>query len=143
MHKLVDVLKNKRFIGLVLLTLIVIVGIVLTVFLVNKNSTIQNLDIKEVGMANSYSFCVEDIKTTPKDGIVELEVYISIETSKDKKLKIEDFKIGDLTPKSADNFKRKLEKGEKNNFVLKYDIDSNRLLYLEFEQFKVALASVM
>lgn len=142
MRKLADVLKNKRFIGLVLLTIVIIIGIVLTVFLVNKNSTVEKLDIKEVGYSNNYSFCVSDIKTMPVDDYVELSVHIVIDAKKTIKVSEDDFKVNGINPKSSENFKEKIS-SEKVEFVLKYDIKTNELLYLTFESFKVALASVM
>ena len=138
-----------RIVGFIALTILVIVGVILTIYFVQKaedNSKIEYIN-GQIGtrmeLGDSY-FTVTDFKTISKDSekaIVQVEV--KIESKESTSLSLSNFSLDSGTFLTEEGFKESLEKDEILTFELNYVVKlDNSLLYLIYKNFKIALGEV-
>jgi len=138
-----------RIVGFIALTILVIVGVILTIYFVQKaedNSKIEYIN-GQIGtrmeLGDSY-FTVTDFKTISKDSekaIVQVEV--KIEAKESTSLSLSNFSLDSGTFLTEEGFKESLEKDEILTFELNYVVKlDNSLLYLIYKNFKIALGEV-
>ena len=138
-----------RIVGFIALTILVIVGVILTIYFVQKaedNSKIEYIN-GQIGtrmeLGDSY-FTVTDFKTISKDSekaIVQVEV--KIEAKESTSLSLSNFSLDGGTFLTEEGFKESLEKDEILTFELNYVVKlDNSLLYLIYKNFKIALGEV-
>ena len=143
--------KTIRIVGFIALTILVIVGVFLTIYFVQKAETDTQIEyikgqIKKVNETADCYFTVTDFKTISKDvdnNKAEVQVEIKVEAKKDMNLSLSDFGFDTGTYLSNVGFKETLEKGEILTFELNYVVKlDNSLLYLIYKNFKIALGEV-
>ncbi|MBE5763417.1 MAG: hypothetical protein E7338_04265 [Clostridiales bacterium] len=139
--------KVIRIVGLVTLTILVIVGVILTVYFVQKadNSKV----IGQIGQTieqDNYNYTVTNFKInkeTATDEYVEVTTYITMEAKKNISVKIKDFSLNNYELKDAVSFPEKINKGEKASFELNWVVKKDsELLYLIYKNIRIALGEV-
>ena len=139
--------KVIRIVGLVTLTILVIVGVILTIYFVQKaeNSKVTG-QIGQTIEQDNYYFTVTNFKTN-KDSVdgdyIEVTTYITMEAKKNISVKIKDFSLNDYELKDAVSFPEKINKGEKASFELNWVVKKDsELLYLIYKNIRIALGEV-
>ena len=137
--------KIIRIVSLIALTVIVIAGIVLTVFFVQKTEppTIKyiNGEVNKTIELDEYNFIVSKLNFEGVDDEnVKMTITISIEAKEDTKIFIEDFKVNNYELESQSGFKETINSGEILEFQLNYVVKLDQeLLYLIYNNIKIAL----
>lgn len=139
-------IKNKKiFIGLVILTIVVIAAVVLTVFLVNKYVDVepQTIEINKLAENDDYTFIVKSMKVEKYENFAKIELCIEINAKKTIRLKEKDFTVNGLKASSSEGFLTSISKGQKNEFKLYYDVSSTQVQFLKYDKYRVALGNVL
>ncbi len=138
-----------RIVGFIALTILVIVGVILTIYFVQKAEDDSRIEyVKgQIGtrmeLGDSY-FTVTDFKTISKDSEKALvQVEVKIEAKESTSLSLSNFSLDSGTFLTDEGFKESLEKDEILTFELNYVVKlDNSLLYLIYKNFKIALGEV-
>ena len=136
--------KNKWVgLGLIALTIVVIVGIVLVVYFVNKNSqpiTYTQIEINKEAVSSDYSFKVDNISfsDTDENDFAILTVELSFTANKTLEFNNDSIKV-DGSSLVNSNMPSKLEKGESAKATLSYKVKKGKELFLRYDTYKVAL----
>ncbi len=146
--------KVLRIVGLVVVTILVVVGIFLTIYFVQKSENekkanqieyIQS-EINKVVEQDGFNFIVKDMKILSQDedeGTINIQLTIEIEAKEDMSISYTDFSIENSTYLSQNGLKDTISKGESLTFELNWVVkSSNKLLYLIYKNIKIALGQV-
>ena len=129
--------------GLIALTILVIVGIVLVVYFVNKNSQPINytqIEINKEAVGDGYSFKVDNISFSDSDEDEYAILSVELSFSASKKLKFDNDSITvDHSTLINSNMPIKMAKGESVNATLSYKVKKGQELFLRYDIYKVAL----
>lgn len=143
-------LKWIRIVGLITLTILVIVGVVLTMYFIQKKDTKEVVQYtqKQIGDAvefDGYTYLVKDFKVLGEnaDDTSDVQIEIEIEATKDINISLDDFKLVEGTLQSHGGFNGEINSGDKITFKLIYVVKTdNKLLYLIYKNIKTALGQV-
>ena len=129
--------------GLIALTILVIVGIVLVVYFVNKNSQPINytqIEINKEAVGDGYSFKVDNISFSDSDEDEYAILSVELSFSASKKLKFDsDSIIVDHSTLLNSNMPDKMASGESVKATLSYKVKKGQELFLRYDTYKVAL----
>ena len=135
--------KTIRIVSLIVLTILVIVGVVLTIYFVQKADTIIAGEIGKDIETKDYTFKVTNFvcdNTDQETGFTKATITIEIKAKKNIKVNLSKFALGDYTLLSADGFKDSLKKGDISQFELNYVVKvDQKLLYIIYNNIKIAL----
>lgn len=143
--------KVLRIVGLVALTIIIIVGVVLTIYFVQKNSDEQVInytsgEINQLIEKGSFNFKVINFETISQNvdaGESEVKVTVEIRANEDISLSINDFNLNQYAYASQENFKNSLNKDETLSFSVNYVVKTNKeLLFFIYKDIKISLGQV-
>ncbi len=137
--------KTIRIVGLVVLTILVILGVFLTIYFVQKADNKEYLT-GEVGQeidAGDYTFKVTNFVCDNQDrvdGCTKATISIEIKAKKNLKVKLSKFKLGEYTLLSEEGFKESIKKDDISQFELNYVVKvDQKLLYIIYNNIKIAL----
>ena len=143
--------KRIRVIGLITLTVLVIVGVILAIYFVQKKDNEENKKIEyivtEVNKAveqDAFDFKVTNFKTNGDiDGDdAHVSVYVTITAKQDMHLEQSDFLLNNYTQEGQNGFKNDINNGESLSFELNFVVKTNQSLYLIYKNIKVNLGEV-
>ncbi len=146
--------KKWKSIVLVLLTIIVVGGVFLTIFLVEKNDQRNNIErhIDDINTSSKVDFCVKSVDITKSIGGVEADennvwmtVTIDIAAKKNFTLKMSHFNVDKTQPSKAPNClseSQKLNTGEQKTIKIAFQVpESGKTHRLYCFGYKVVLGS--
>ena len=135
--------KTIRIVSLIALTILVIVGVVLTIYFVQKADTIIVGEIGKEIENKDYTIKVTNFvcdNTDQETGFTKATITIEMKAKKNIKVNLSKFALGDYTLLSADGFKESLKKGDISQFELNYVVKvDQKLLYIIYNNIKIAL----
>ena len=143
--------KRIRVIGLITLTVLVIVGVILAIYFVQKKDNEENKKIEyivtEVNKAveqDAFDFKVTNFKTNGDiDGDdAHVSVYVTITAKQDMHLEQSDFLLNNYTQEGQNGFKNDINNGESLSFELNFVVKTHQSLYLIYKNIKVNLGEV-
>ena len=145
--------KTIRIVGFIALTILIVVGVILTIYFVQKADEAKNPQIDYIKgqinqkmESNDCYFTVTNFKTLSIDeqkSKANVQVEVKIEARQDMNLSITNFALDSGSYVSQEGFKETLEKDEILTFELNYVVKlDNSLLYLIYKNFKIALGEV-
>lgn len=123
--------KTLRTIGLISLTILVVVGIFLTVLLTEKNSKFEYIDIGQTIELEELNFKVYDVSfENIDDKNIKVIVYIDIVCKKDQTIKTKNYSLdnGSLL-NSTFGESIKMTKGENSQYILSYSVNKDKKGY--------------
>ncbi len=134
-------------IGLVVLTILVIGGIFLSMYLTEKNSnknaiSYTKIQINEEGKTNVYSFMVTGISFEEIDkNNSYAKISFKIKAKDNLYVENSDFDITGAEFVSSENIPTYISSGNEQNFVIIFKVKKYSELYLTYDVYKVALGS--
>ncbi len=146
--------KKWKSITLVLLTIVVVVGVFLTIFLVEKNDQRNYIErhIDDLNKSSKVDFCVKSVDISKSIGGVEatgdkvwMVVTIDLTANKNFTLKMSHFNVDKTQPSKAPKClseSQKLNTGEQKTIKLSFQVDeSGKTHRLYCFGYKVVLGS--
>ena len=135
--------KTIRIVGLVVLTILVILGVVLTIYFVQKADKVISGDIRQEIDTKNYTFKVTNFvcdRTEQADGYTKATISIEIKAKKNIKVDLSKFILGEYTLLSEEGFKESIKKDDISQFELNYVVKvDQKLLYIIYNNIKIAL----
>ena len=135
--------KTIRIVGLVVLTILVILGVVLTIYFVQKADKVISGGIRQEIDTKNYTFKVTNFvcdRTGQADGYTKATISIEIKAKKNIKVDLSKFSLGEYTLLSEEGFKESIKKDDISQFELNYVVKvDQKLLYIIYNNIKIAL----
>lgn len=134
-------------IGLVVLTILVVGGIFLTMYLTEKNSredviSYTKIQINEEGKTDIYSFMVTGVSFEEIDNNYSYaKISFKIKAKDNVYVENGNFGISGAEFVSSENIPTYISSGNEQNFVIIFKVKKYSELYLTYDVYKVALGS--